>query len=142
VRIMVTLPSAAGDDEGELVGALIDAGMDCARVNTAHDDAATWRRMIEAVRRAADQRGRPGTVVADLGGPKVRTGPLEAGPAVVRIHPSRDAIGRVVRPAVVALVRSGAPDDGTVDLTVPVVGGLLSDLADGDEVSMDDARGK
>jgi len=34
----------------------------------------------------------------DLSGPKLRTGPLEPGPAVVRIRPRRDIYGTVVAP--------------------------------------------
>src|SRR5699024_6824158 len=48
-RIMVTMPSAAAEDP-ELVGEMIDAGMDLARVNCAHDDEDAWRAMIDAIR--------------------------------------------------------------------------------------------
>ncbi len=43
--------------------------------------------------------GRPCRVVMDLAGPKLRTGPLEPGPEVVRIRPQRDVYGRIVAPA-------------------------------------------
>ena len=39
----------------------------------------------------------------DLAGPKIRTGPIAAGPSVLRIKPQRDAYGRVVSPALVGL---------------------------------------
>jgi pyruvate kinase len=35
---MVTLPTEAADD-GDLITALVSAGMDAARINCAHDDA-------------------------------------------------------------------------------------------------------
>ena len=54
VRVMVTLPSSAADDGGALVRRLVAAGMDCGRVNTAHDGPDAWRRMIAHVRVAAD----------------------------------------------------------------------------------------
>ena len=46
VRIMVTMPSEAADDY-RLVRDLMQAGMDCMRINCAHDDLAAWARMIE-----------------------------------------------------------------------------------------------
>ena len=95
---MVTMPSEAADDY-LLVHNLLQQGMDCMRINCAHDDAAAWLRMIEHLRRAEQSLGRSCRVVMDLAGPKLRTGPLEPGPAVVRIRPCRDVYGRVTAPA-------------------------------------------
>ena len=47
-RIMATLPSEAA--EPEFVDNLVAAGMDCARINCAHDDPEMWGQMIENVR--------------------------------------------------------------------------------------------
>jgi len=98
VRIMVTMPSEAADDY-TLVHSLLKQGMDCMRINCAHDDAATWLRMIEHLRRAEQALGRSCRVVMDLAGPKLRTGPLEPGPAVIRLRPRRGVYGRVTAPA-------------------------------------------
>jgi len=58
VRILVTLPSQAADDPA-LVRALLAAGMDCARINCAHDDEPAWARMIHtSARRTAGREGR------------------------------------------------------------------------------------
>ena len=46
VRIMVTMPSEAASDY-ELVRKLVQSGMDCMRINCAHDDASTWAAMID-----------------------------------------------------------------------------------------------
>jgi len=46
---MVTMPSEAADDYA-LIEALVEAGMDCMRINCAHDDAAAWQRMIDHLR--------------------------------------------------------------------------------------------
>ena len=43
--------------------------------------------MIEHLKRAEQKLGRSCRIVMDLAGPKLRTGPLEPGPAVVRIRP-------------------------------------------------------
>ena len=45
-RIMVTFPGEAADDPG-FVASLLDAGMDVARINCAHDDRAAWARMAQ-----------------------------------------------------------------------------------------------
>ena len=97
VRIMVTMPSEAAEDY-LLVHNLLQQGMDCMRINCAHDDAAGWLRMIEHLRQAERSLGRSCRVVMDLAGPKLRTGPLEPGPAVLRIRPHRDVFGRRHRP--------------------------------------------
>ncbi|QGM96755.1 pyruvate kinase [Methylocystis parvus] len=70
-RIMATLPSEAADDP-TLVSALIAAGMDCARINCAHDEARAWRRMAGHVRAAAERQGRACRILMDIGGPKLR----------------------------------------------------------------------
>jgi pyruvate kinase len=107
VRIMVTMPSEAGDDY-TLVHNLLKQGMDCMRINCAHDDAATWLRMIEHLRRAEQSLGRSCRIVMDLAGPKLRTGPLEPSPGVIRIRPRRDVYGRVTAPARVWLTSEPA----------------------------------
>ena len=48
VRIMVTLPSEAAHDEA-IIGNLIAAGMDIARINCAHDGATEWVAMAARV---------------------------------------------------------------------------------------------
>jgi len=45
VRIMVTMPTTAADDY-DLVYNLLAQGMDCIRINCAHDDATVWSRII------------------------------------------------------------------------------------------------
>jgi pyruvate kinase len=84
-RIMATLPSEAAGDPG-LVSALIDAGMDCARINCAHDDAAAWTRMAGHVRNAAGRLGRPCRVLMDIAGPKLRLEEVR-GPEKCRLFP-------------------------------------------------------
>jgi len=89
---MVTMPSEAADDFA-LIHDLLEGGMDCMRINCAHDTAGSWLRMIEHLRRAEKALGRSCRIVMDLSGPKLRPGPLEPGPAVVKIRPVRSACG-------------------------------------------------
>ena len=73
-RIMVTMPTQASEDP-ELVAAMVRAGMDCARINCAHDDEQQWQAMLANLREAGDRVGRQVRVLVDLPGPKLRTGP-------------------------------------------------------------------
>ena len=70
-RIMVTLPTEASTDSA-LVRRLVGAGMNCARINCAHDDPGVWAAMIANVRTAASQLGRDCRVLMDIAGPKCR----------------------------------------------------------------------
>ncbi|WP_296887225.1 pyruvate kinase [Thiobacillus sp.] len=142
VRIMVTMPSEAADDY-LLVHTLLQQGMDCMRINCAHDDTTAWARMIAHLRQAEQSLGRSCRVVMDLAGPKLRTGPLEPGPAVVRIHPVRDVYGRVSAPARVWLsadpVLYAPPTPASACL--PVSAAWLAQLQVGEGLSFIDARG-
>ncbi|WP_326539564.1 pyruvate kinase [Pseudorhodoferax sp.] len=143
VRIMVTLPAQVADDAG-LAGKLVAAGMDIARINAAHDNPDTWRLMAERVRRAARLLGRPVTVLIDLPGSKLRTGPLPDEPPVLKLRPRRDAYGRVLVPARLQLVAETGPAaaaaDGEPTLQAPRA--WLDGLAPGMEVRAVDARGR
>lgn len=141
VRIMVTLPSEAADDY-LLVHNLLRQGMDCMRINCAHDDAAAWARMIEHLRQAERSLGWSCRVFMDLAGPKLRTGPLEPGPAVVRIRPGRDVYGRITAPARVWLTAEESPQSppSPASACLPVPSAWLARLRIGDSVKLTDAR--
>ncbi len=140
-RIMVTMPSEAGDDY-TLIHRLLEAGMDCMRINCAHDDAATWERMIEHLRRAEKALGRNCRVMMDLAGPKLRTGPLEPGPAVLRIRPQRNEYGRVIAPARIWLTDEEASETSPTqaDATLFVPSKWLAGLELEDRIQLTDAR--
>jgi len=142
VRIMVTMPSEAARDFG-LVRDLLLSGMDCMRINCAHDGPAEWAGMISNLERARLETGRQCRVHMDLGGPKLRTGPLQPGPAVVKYRPRRDAYGRVVAPARIFLTPARNPQLPSVqaDACVPVSGPWLAKLGPGDRITFKDARG-
>ncbi len=78
----------------------------------------------------------------DLAGPKLRTGPLESGPSVVKVRPTRDALGRVTRPARIWF----SPHDGPrkapapADASLEVPPAFLKSLALGDQLRLTDAR--
>lgn len=105
VLIMVTLSSNAADDY-ELVRELIDNGMNCARINCAHDDEPTWLAMINHVRRASEETGSACRIMMDLAGQKIRTGKIDAGPAVFHLKSKHDEYGKVIEPGYIHLVNA------------------------------------
>lgn len=142
VRIMVTLPSEAADDPA-LIRALLEGGMDCARINCAHDDVAAWTRMAGHVRRASADLSRPCAVLFDLGGPKLRTGALAPGPKVLKLKPRRDARGAVLAPARVWLTPDEAPRPApTPAPALRLPGAWLARLDAGDALRLRDLRGR
>ncbi len=142
VRIMVTMPTEAAH-EYTLVHDLLEQGMNCMRINCAHDDASTWSAMIANLRRAEESLGKPCRVVMDLAGPKLRTGPLAAGAAVARVRPARDVYGRVIAPARVWLTASGhaQPPPSSADGRLAVPATWLARLRLRDRIALTDARG-
>jgi pyruvate kinase len=70
--IMVTM-SARAARKPKHVREMLDAGMDVARINCAHDGPAAWAHMIENIKAAARDVGRRCPVLMDLQGPKIRT---------------------------------------------------------------------
>jgi pyruvate kinase len=141
VRVMVTMSSEAADDYA-LVHDLVRAGMNVMRINCAHDNPAVWQRMIDHLHRAIDALGVPCRILMDLAGPKIRTGPLEPGPAVIKVRPVRDALGRVVAPARVWLTDAGAPHPPPTPAhaALPVSAEWLTGVRVGERVTTVDAR--
>lgn len=107
VPIMVTLPRAAAVDDA-LVRDLVLGGMDLARIDCAHDTAGEWAALAARVRRVAAANGRAVKVLMELAGPRPRTGPIAAGPVVLKLKPVRDALGSVVTPVRLGLRAAGA----------------------------------
>ncbi|GAA4402902.1 pyruvate kinase [Quisquiliibacterium transsilvanicum] len=141
VRIMVTLPSEAAGDAA-LVHALVEAGMDIARINCAHDDAPRWQAMADHVRSAARSLGRPVRILTDLAGPKLRTGRIAPGPVVLKLRPLRDDFGRVLAPARVGLLPQGSAQRIRGALAhLGVSPDWLLTLEAGERIELIDARG-
>lgn len=143
VRIMVTMPPEAANDY-PLVRDLISRGMNCMRINCAHDTPEMWSRMVEHLKRARRELGLVCRLLMDLSGPKLRTGSLAPGPCVVVWHPSRDSYGRVTEPARIWLAPIGcnqmAPSDA--DAALPVPGEWLTQIKPAERIHFKDARGK
>ena len=139
-RIMVTMPTDAAHDY-ELVLNLLDGGMNCMRINCAHDDESNWSQMIENLKRAQKKTGKQCKILMDLPGPKLRTGPLGRGPSVIKLRPKRDAYGHVVKPANILLTWDSAYTRTTYnEVAIPVDKEWLNSLEIGDKILFVDAR--
>lgn len=133
--IMVTLDPASVTVD--LLRQLLAAGMDCVRINTAHDSPRAWQATLEALAEAERGRERPVALHVDLAGPKLRTLPIAgAGSQVRRVRPKKDVRGRVVTPA---LLEFG---DGSASSSTCVPCSFSKHARVGDSVQLVDARGK
>jgi len=79
-KIVGTLGPSCNSEEGIL--ALAQAGMDVVRLNFSHGSHQGKADLIAMVRKVAADIGRPLCILADLQGPKIRTGKLKGGKPV------------------------------------------------------------
>ncbi|MGI6741830.1 MAG: pyruvate kinase [Brevefilum sp.] len=73
-KIVCTL-GPSSEDKATL-NALMDAGMNVARLNFSHGTRETHGQLIDLIRELSDERGSPITILQDLQGPKLRIGVL------------------------------------------------------------------
>jgi pyruvate kinase len=141
VRIMVTMATDAATDY-ELVRDLVQNGMDVMRINCAHDGPEVWLAMIRNLQRAREETGHNCRIEMDLAGPKLRTGPIEPGPSVIRCRPARDVYGRVVTTARIWLTPdvNPGPAPAPADASLRVPAGFLKKLRRDDIIRLRDAR--
>jgi pyruvate kinase len=66
-------------DNEVMIGKLIDAGMNVARLNFSHADHSEHFNRIQMVRKVAKEKGRIIGIMADTKGPEIRTGAFENG---------------------------------------------------------------
>jgi pyruvate kinase len=122
-RIVCTIGPASSSPA--VLRAMIQAGMDVARMNFSHGDHATHRQVAADVREAADAADRPIALLGDLQGPKIRTGPLES------------AFQRLVRGRLVILTSEHRAAENEIEVSHPE---LVEALHRGDRVLLDDGR--
>jgi pyruvate kinase len=73
-KIVCTLGPAS--ESQDVLAALIDAGMNVARLNFSHGDYESHQRRIDLVRTVSAQKGLHVAILQDLSGPKLRIGPM------------------------------------------------------------------
>lgn len=141
-RIMVTL-SADLASNPKLLNRMLQAGMNCARINCAHDNASTWATLILSLRQAEQETGISCKVLMDLAGPKLRTGPLRPGPKLLYIQPVLDALGKTTAPVSIWIAAPGTPPPIPVDAALPLQEGWFSEQPhEGGKLYFKDTRGR
>src|SRR6266536_883578 len=121
-KLVATLGPASSD--AAVIGAMVDAGLDVARLNFSHGEPAEHRERLSIARRAATERGASLAVLADLQGPKIRVGVLAGDGYPLPAGASCELIAGA----------SSAPPPA-----IPVTyGQLADDLRPGDRVLLDD----
>ncbi|MDP9117153.1 MAG: pyruvate kinase [Actinomycetota bacterium] len=123
-KIVCTLGPAT--DSPERCRALVEAGMDVARLNFSHGVHADHGRRFHEVRQAAAAAGRNLAILADLQGPKIRLGTFAQGPV-------EWATGQRVRITV-------EDCDGTHDRVSTTYKQLADDVRPGDKLLVDDGN--
>ena len=112
---MVTMPTEAADNY-EMVKSMVDNGMNCARVNCAHDDSVIWKKIIDNIRKATEELNKKCKVAMDLAGPKIRTGDIVDGPMVLKIKPEKDVFGKIAEPVSVWI--GTTPKEGFIHIPI------------------------
>ncbi|MCV2394785.1 pyruvate kinase [Actinotalea sp. M2MS4P-6] len=123
-KIVCTLGPAT--ESPEMVQALVDAGMDVARINRSHGEPEEHAAVIKRVRDAAKAAGRAVAILVDLQGPKIRLGRFEEGKHEL-------AVGDVF-----TITTEDVP--GTKELVSTTYKGLPGDARVGDRILIDDGR--
>ncbi len=139
VRIMVTQPTEAAYDY-EMVQDMVKSGMNCARVNCAHDGPEVWEKIISNIKKASKAQGRKVRIAMDLAGPKIRTGPIMPGAKVRKFSPERDEMGNVTNPALIILAPIISEDSEPNIISVDP--DWFSKLNPGDKLRITDTRHK
>ncbi|MEM9075750.1 MAG: pyruvate kinase [Bacteroidota bacterium] len=139
VRIMVTMPTQASTDY-ELVLEIVRNGMDCARINCAHDSPEVWKAIVENIRQASKVCGNEVKIAMDLAGPKIRTGALGEGPKVKKFRPKRNVEGIVESPALIVLVSEHKENHNPNE--IPIASHWMELVQIGDKFTVKDSRGK
>jgi pyruvate kinase len=122
-KIIATIGPAC--DQPGVIDAILEAGVDVARLNASHTSREDLERRLAMVRTAAERGGRHVAVLLDLGGPKLRVGDM--------------AHGTQLQEGASFEIVSGT---GTGNASRAYVNhdGLADDVAAGDRILLDDGR--
>lgn len=147
-KIVCTVGPAS--DNPETLAALIDMGMNVARLNFSHGDHESHGRTIKLIREIAERKGKPIALLQDLAGPKIRTGNIDDAPIVLhagdefilttdksargpnRVYMNYEKLPQEVEPGDPVLLA-----DGSVELVVERVNknDIVCKVVDGGELS-------
>jgi len=121
-KIVCTIGPASHSPD--VLRALVDAGMDVARLNFSHGSHADHAAVVADLRRIADEAGRPLAILQDLQGPKIRLGMLQGGAV---------QLGTGAR-----FVLTTEEIEGDADRASTTYKALPSDVTQGDDILLSD----
>jgi pyruvate kinase len=125
-KIVATLGPATSSYEN--IRAIIEAGVNVARMNLSHGSYEVHDEVYANVRKAEADTGQPIAVLVDLQGPKIRLGKFEAGPYDL-------AVGDIFTITTEDVI-------GTKELSGTTFAGLPGDVSPGDFLLIDDGKVK
>jgi pyruvate kinase len=121
-KIVATLGPASS--ERDVLGAMIDAGLDVVRLNFSHGERADHLARFALARQVAAERNRNVAILMDLQGPKIRVGLVDEDG--IRLEPGGDCV-------LLAGTEHAPPP------AIPVVyPQLATDVKEGDQILLDD----
>jgi pyruvate kinase len=123
-KVVCTLGPATSTPEA--IRALVEAGMDVARLNLSHGSYADHEEIYRHVRAASDESGHGVGILVDLQGPKIRLGTFAAGP--VLLTPGQ----------LFTVTTDEVP--GTDQEVSTTYAGLPTDVGPGDRILVDDGK--
>src|SRR6478736_573105 len=123
-KIVCTLGPAT--ESLEQIQALVDAGMDVARINRSHGEASEHAKVIANVRSAALSSGRSVAVLVDLQGPKIRLGRFVEGKHDLKVGDT--------------FIITTDDVEGTKERVSTTFKGLTGDVSPGDPILIDDGK--
>ena len=123
-KIIATIGHATASYEN--IKAIIEAGVDVARMNLSHGSHEVHEEIYMTVRKAATDIGKPLGIFVDLQGPKIRLGKFKDGP----VHLAKGATFKITIDEV----------DGDINICGTTFKGLPSDVKVGDFLLIDDGK--
>ncbi len=123
-KIVATLGPASS--EPDTILKLLELGVDVARLNFSHGRLEDHADVLDRIRAASRHRAKAVAVLQDLQGPKIRTGPLQAGKAGVVLEPGAEIV----------VTTEEAP--GNEKLVSTTYRHLAQDVRPGDRLLVDD----
>ncbi|HEX7717427.1 MAG TPA: pyruvate kinase, partial [Marmoricola sp.] len=123
-KIVCTLGPATSTPEG--IRALVEAGMDVARLNLSHGTHAEHEAVYRMVRAASDATGHGVGIFADLQGPKIRLGWFAQGGTRLQVGQAFTITTRDI--------------SGNNEIAPTTYDGLPGDVREGDHILIDDGK--
>jgi pyruvate kinase len=124
-KIVATIGPASSD--ADTLEKLLAHGVDVARLNFSHGRHEEHAQVLDRLRAASRHLGKAVAVLQDLQGPKIRTGPLEAGRAGVRLEPGAEMV-----------ITTEGEIQGTAQRVSTTYPHLAEDVRPGDRLLIDD----